>query len=288
MAGKTVVFNPGKTNALEYFTVDIKEPDDPTIPNVDFQVLMRFENFIFDNSENIPPGPILAHNPVIDNIAIHRQGLFSAGTWLLDTGAMVSLISTAQAAALGLTDDEGEPLIEPDFEVPIGGIGGMIMMPGFKIDRLVVPTLCGYKLIFNNPRIAVHDIGILDESTGQYHILDGVFGSNFLCATMNMDTWDLAQTPFEHVVFDTQNALLGFDVNDVYPLPDCNQLPLPWPRRDFNRDARINLKDLRILTDEWLNNCDWLNWNCRGADLNSDTVVNFTDLAEFLYGLKED
>ena len=282
MAGKTAVLDSGATNNLEYFSADIKEANDPAIPDVDFKLALRFEKYIIpEDSRNIPPLPVLAYNPVIDNIAVEYNGITSTGTWLFDTGAMISAISTAQSFELGLTDADGEPIVTPDFYVDIGGIGGSVLVPGFQIDNLIIPTLCGYNLVFNNARITVHDVGIFDETTGEFIILDGILGSNFLCATINLVTWDISATPFDRIVIDTQNALLGFDVNDIYPLPTCNDMGMPWPEGDFNRDGSLNLQDLRILGDEWLNNCDWLNWNCRGADLNLDKITNFGDFADF-------
>ncbi len=357
MFGKTVVLNSRGPSNLEIFSADIKEPNDPTIPEVDFTVPLRFEKYITPKDPcNIPPLPVLAYNPVIDNITAEYGDNSSTGTWLLDTGATMSLISVAQAAALGLTDPDGNTLIGPDFIVPIGGIGGQVMVPGFEIDNLIIPTLDGYNLVFNNARIGVRDIGIIDEVTGEPIILDGIFGSNFFCATMNISTWELSDTAFDTIVIDMRNGLLGFDVNNAYPLPSCgdaqhprptaditgdckvNFLDLlalsenwlrddcnagnafcnaadinkngktdladytvlaeqwrnspfspacgdaehPWPQGDLNRDCSVDFRDLRILAREWLNECNWLNWNCSGADLNSDKTVNFADYSDFI------
>lgn len=362
MAGKTVVLNAGGPNYLYPLSADIKEPNDPTIPEVDFTVPLRFEKYIMPKDpNNIPPLPVLAYNPVIDNITVQYDGNSTTGSWLLDTGGTISLMAVSQAAALGITEPNGAPLIPPDFIVPVGGVGGEVNIPGFEIDNLIIPTLNGYKLIFNNARIGVYDIGIVDEATGELIILDGVFGSNFLCASakINESGWpiDFAEGAFEKVVIDMQNGLLGFDVNDVYPLPTCgdpehpqstadltadckvNLLDLyalgknwlrddcnagnaycnaadinkngkidladyallagqwlnspftsacgddehPWPQGDLNRDCSVDLRDIRIIAEEWLNHCDWLNWNCRGADLNSDKIVNLRDYAELIH-----
>ncbi len=358
MAGKTVVLNSAGPNLLEYFSAVIKDPNDPTIPEVDFNVALRFEKYIMpDDPNNIPPLPVLAYNPVIDGITAEYNGSTTSGTWLFDTGGTISLMSTSQAAALGLTEPNGAPIIEPDFLIPVGGIGGQAELPGYQIDNLIIPTLNGYNLIYNNARICVHDIGIIDEDTGEFIVLDGVFGSNFLCASAKLlGGWpiELAEGPFEQIVIDTQNGLLGFDVNDIYPLPrcgdayhphptadltddcrvnyqdlfvlvenwlreDCNStndycdyadiirnqkvdfadysaltqqwlnspfLPVcgdidhPWPAGDFNRDCEIDLRDLKILADEWLNDCNWLNWNCRGTDLDTNKTTNLRDYAD--------
>jgi len=357
MFGKTVVLNSRGSGILGYFSADIKEPNDPTIPEVDFNVPLRFEKYITPKDpRNIPPLPAVAYNPVIDNITTEYNSNSFTGTWLLDTGAMVSLISVAQATTLGLTDPDGKPRITPDFIVPLGGIGDLIIAPGFEIDNLTIPTLNGYNLVFNKARIGVHDIGIVDERTGEPIILDGIFGSNFFYTTMSIFTWEFSVSVFDTIVIDTCNGLLGFDVNNAYSLPSCgdaqhpqptadltgdckvNLVDLlalsenwlrddcnagnafcnaadidkngridladytvlaeqwlnspfrstcgdtenPWPQSDLNRDCSVDFRDLRILAREWLNDCHWLNWNCSGADLNSDKVTNFADYSEFL------
>ena len=99
---------------------------------------------------------------------------------------------------------------------------------------------------------------------------------------MNITTWELSDTAFDQIVIDTQNGLLGFDVNDMYSLPNNDDPVYPWERKDFNRDCSVDIRDFQILTEEWLNDCSALNWECRGADLNADNIVNFADYAEFL------
>jgi hypothetical protein len=287
MAGKTVVFYPGRTNELEYFVAEIKEPNDPNIPPVDFNVPLRFEKYISPNDPiNTPPLPVLAYNPVIDNVKLQYNGNTATATLVLDTGGTVSLISSAKACALGLTDANGTPIVEPDFTIPIGGIGGEAELPGFQIDNLVIPTLNGYNLVYNNARLCVSDIEIIDEDTGEFIILDGIFGSNFLCASATLD-FDLAATPFDRIVLDTRKGLLGFDVNDQYPLPQpyqsyCGDSNHPWPNGDINRDCSVDFEDIQILAEEWLDECNPLNWNCRQADYNLDSLANFTDYAGLL------
>jgi hypothetical protein len=287
--GKTVVFNTRAPSSLEYFTAQIRYPDDPSIPQVDFEVPIRFEKFVMPNDpRQIPPLPVLAYNPVIDNIIIEDGGYSSSGTYLFDTGGSISLISTAQAMNLGLIDANGEPLREPDYSVPIGGIGlsDMVEIPGYQIEHLIVPTLNGYNLVYYNARLGVQDISVLDEVSGELITLDGVFGSNFIIATMETATWDVADTPFDNVILDTNRAVLGFDVNDLYVLPvsipTCGDANHPWPEGDLNRDCSINILDIEILVHQWLNECNLLNWNCSGTDLNSDGITNFVDYAELM------
>jgi len=294
MAGRTVVLKPitdfnifGDTDNSMYFRADIKDSNDPDIPVVDFQVALRFEKYINpSNPQNVPPLPVLAYNPVIDNITVEKNGISSTSNWLFDTGGTISVISIAQGMTLGLVDANGDPITEADFYIPIGGIGGSVELPGFILDRLSVPTLSGFNMVFINARVCVHDIVILDEDSGEFVILDGVFGDNFICASMNLDTWDISSAPFDNIVIDTRNALLGFDVNSVYPVPGCSFTGCgsginPFIEADLTRDCVVDIYDLEIIAAEWLNACDWLNWNCRGGDFDRDGILNFKDFAGF-------
>lgn len=276
MAGRTAVLRPITNIDLEgdwpYFTADIKDPNDPNIPETDFQVALRFEKYINpSNPLNLPPLPVLAYNPVIDNITVEYNGVSSTGNWLFDTGGTVSVISVSQGMALGLVDAEGEPIVPVDFNVPIGGIGGEVELPGFIIDKLSVPTLSGFNLVFINARVCVHDIGILDEDSGDFLILDGVFGDNFICASIDLETWDISTTPFDNIVIDTQNALLGFDVNSDFPLPTCRFT-------DLNSDCSVDMDDLLILSQHWLQaDCNSNNNFCNGGDIDRNGEVDFDD-----------
>jgi hypothetical protein len=362
MAGRTAVITPVKDFDIFggegdidrwYTSANIVESNDANIPTTDFQVALRFEKYINpSNPLNVPPLPVLAYNPVIDNITIERGGISSTGNWLFDTGGQVSVISVAQGITLGLVDANGDPIVPANFYVGIGGIGGEVNLPGFTLDRLSVPTLNGFNLVFLNARVCVHDIGVLDERSGDFIILDGVFGDNFICSTIDTNSleFDISSTPFDNIVIDTRRGLLGFDVNSVYPVPmcrftdlnndcdvditdlanfslywlaaDCNSsngfcegadidrngkvnyedyaiLADDWQSRkcqyacgsekrpfadaDLTHDCVVDIYDLEIITDEWLNACDWLNFNCRGGDFDRDGILNFKDFAEFAH-----
>jgi len=370
MAGKTVVITPikdfnifpeltGDEFGMMGTTAKIVDSNDGNIPGTDFQVSLRFEKYINpSNPLNIPPLPVLAYNPVIDNITVERGGLDSTGNWLFDTGAQISMISVSQGMRLGLVDSDGNAIVPVDFSVPIGGIGGEVNLPGFTLDKLSVPTLNGFNLVFLNARVCVHDIGILDERSGEFIILDGVFGDNFICASYDTNSVEansldlnISSTPFDNIVIDTRRGLLGFDVNSAYSVPSCRSTDLnadcivdindlatfsrnwlrtdcnsgngfcqgadidkdgkvnfsdyvifaddwqsrkcqyicgsearPYPAADLTHDCVVNIYDLEIIAAEWLNTCDWLNFNCRGGDYNRDGILNFKDFAVFANG----
>ncbi len=291
MAGKTVVFYPEPTNQLDFFTAEIKEPNDPAIPLADFNVPLRFEKYInpgLIGELHTPPLPALAYNPVIDNVIMEYEDKSTTANLVLDTGGTISLMSTARAADLGLTDEYGNPIVPRDFNALIVGIGGQIDIDGYQIDNLILPTLNGYNLVYNNARIYVHDISVLDEDTGEFITIDGIFGSNFFCASyIDLFHSDYTLTPYQTIVLDTQKGLIGFDVNDVYPLPEpytsnCGDANNPWNRMDLNRDCTINFDDIQILLEEWLEVCTPLNWDCRQADINGNGTVDFYDYAAVL------
>ncbi len=213
MVGRVVILDTGATNQLGHFAADIRAPGAPGIPPVHLGIKLRLHQF--NNTQDpghIPPLPVLAPNPVIDNVVLLHRGRTSRATWLFDTGGTISLISTRQAQRLGLVDAAGQELVKPAFSLPVGGIGHMTMIPGFQIDRLVVPTVSGRNVVYVNARIGVHDITYTDPETKTPRTLDGVFGSNFLCASARMAGLlpsDTSETLFDKVVVDFPKGLLG-------------------------------------------------------------------------------
>jgi hypothetical protein len=92
------------------------------------------------------------------------------------------------------------------------------MIPGYEIDQLAVPTSSGSHLVYTKARIGVHDIEYFDEATGKPAILDGVFGSNFLCASAKMEGLlpsDIGKTTFNYIVLDLQKGMIGFNLADA-------------------------------------------------------------------------
>lgn len=220
MVGNVAVLNSGATNSLNYFAADIKKANDPELPRADFEVALRPKKFTNPrNKENIPPLPVLSDNMVIDNVVIGLGANRSEGTWLLDTGATVSMISASQAIKLGLMDQNGRPLKEVAFSVPVGGIGQMEIINGFEIDRLIIPTTGRNNLIFKNARVGVQNIKYFDVEKNAEVVIDGVLGSNFLCASAKMDNLlpsDIGQTPFDNIIIDLRNNTLGFDLRENF------------------------------------------------------------------------
>ncbi len=296
MAGRVIVLDANASNippddnefALPgFFNAYPYSPQHPNIPPSDFQIPLRFEKYIQpDNPLNVPPLPVLAYNPVIDNITIKHGSQNSTGTWLLDTGGMVSLISIQQAQMLGLVDANGNPLVETAFSVAIGGVGGIVEIPGFSIDELSVPTINGFKLIYKNAMVAVHDIGYYDVQRDQYLIVDGVFGMNNVSLSAHYaDGWpeDFRNTIFDKIIIDMPAGLMGIKVLPEYlsELPRCGDANHPYPPGDINKDCKVNISDQQMIVLKWLDEgCAVGNNYCSGADIDQSGSVNFADIAK--------
>ncbi|HVX86511.1 MAG TPA: PEP-CTERM sorting domain-containing protein [Phycisphaerae bacterium] len=168
--------------------------------------------------------------------------LSSEGSWLFDTGAAANFISQAQAANLGVHYKDGTyqtdtpELVDADgvdipdqFTLPIGGIGATQTVAGFWLDSMLVRTVEGggndddpHNLLFHHVPVLVLDISLLDPVSGKTLTLDGDFAMNNLLASANIDTtdpndlfpiFDPSTTPFNWVVFDEPNGMLGLDVD---------------------------------------------------------------------------
>jgi uncharacterized repeat protein (TIGR01451 family) len=101
-------------------------------------------------------------------------------TFLLDTGAQLSVISTAIAVQLGLDLDN------PDLTIDVGGAGGTATIPGFTIESLTLPRdddndgVIDGELVFTSVPIFVLDLGV---------DIDGILGMNLL-NTMSQMVYD--------------------------------------------------------------------------------------------------
>ncbi|MFG0251826.1 MAG: retropepsin-like aspartic protease [Phycisphaerales bacterium JB038] len=165
--------------------------------------------------KNTGPLPALEDNPMVRGLTIRQGSAQSSAGFLLDTGAVTSMISPAQAQQLGLYDANGEPVVKPDFYLPLAGVSGQVMTtPGYKLDELHVPA-GGKTLIFKGVHAIVLDISItLDD--GSTVTLDGIFGMNLLLPGMPMpiklDGFEFSDPPFETIWLDGKRGKLGLQL----------------------------------------------------------------------------
>jgi hypothetical protein len=150
----------------------------------------------------------------------------SSGTWLLDTGAAASMISSAQAAKLGVayvpgTEGTDAPKLSgvPEKEqvtLTIGGVGGAKKTAGFYLDTLTLPTRENDPILYKRAPVFVTDISVEDAKTKEKLTLDGVFGMNFLVASalvsegaMLPDIGKMTAGAYEAVTIDPAAGELG-------------------------------------------------------------------------------
>ncbi len=254
MAGRVVVMNPRPANINSFddildgnfddmytWVYDKNTPykratqdTDPGIPWTSRHIKLSMASF--DRFTTVTPagapGPVLAANPFIGpNPILTMEGDTSdttpgvkatfaganvTGSWLLDTGAAASMISTAKAAALGIEVQyeereeidifgeitlvqfpvlyhNGQRMSDSDqFTLTISGIGGQKTVAGFYLDELLIRTMEGdanndndlAHLRYTFAPVLVNDITLRDPNTDQTLTLDGIFGMNFLSPSL--------------------------------------------------------------------------------------------------------
>jgi hypothetical protein len=267
MQGKVTVFQPGNFNSLTNpvpTSSYIYSPGTPANPNPGngngpgivtspYQVQLSFASFSSPSliQPTGAPGPVEYANPFIGPNPLDPQGSTSAvppvtialteptagggitrtstGSFLFDTGAQVSFISTAEAANLGISEvtsssgttslvytDTGK-VVPNQFAPPIAGAGGSSASPiGFYLDSLKLKTTSGEVISFVNAPVVVMNITVTDPTTGQPMTLAGDLGMNFFETgglTSNLDTG------FQYFTFNQPDGLLGLTPLTSTPEP---------------------------------------------------------------------
>ncbi len=183
--------------------------------------------------------------------------------FMLETGAQVSVIGTRIAARLRFDADY------PEFMVEVSGInGGSLDVPGFTIDRLVIPADGDWFIATDVPVI------LLDVYSPEGGSLDGIIGMNLFTQfnivlrggglflqpepTLEIEpiikiTGDIAPEGGDGVVnsLDLQAFIAAFlSEGTMPPSPNWN------PKADFAPpgapDNIINFLDFAVLADNWL------------------------------------
>jgi hypothetical protein len=162
---------------------------------------------------NRGPRPTVTVNPVVRGVRALAGGRETRGDWLLDTGSAVTLLSSAQAARLGLADGRGRPARAPDFVLPIGGIGGgERSLPGFRLERVEIEAEDGTVVVFPRAAVVVHDV-VAARDGGSPAAIDGILGMSLLGGSgSGVRLGGFARehaSPFTRVVIDGPRARLG-------------------------------------------------------------------------------
>jgi autotransporter-associated beta strand protein len=279
MAGKVVVMDPKPLDAfaatgdiwslasMQTYVYNPRTPfnaaladSEPGIPATNRH--LRLSSASMDRftqlTPNSAPGPTLANNPFLGpnpvakmdgaandttpGVTISFDGQQSTGSFLFDTGAATSMISSQLAAKLHVryvagtqgtdtpkleTFDPLHPtlgtLIPDQFQLAVGGVGGTSYSAGFYVDSMLLRTMEGdpgndqdpNHLRFVGAPVLVTDITVQDPITQKTLTLDGVFGVNNWVASLTIenDTFgSLSPGNFNWAVFDQPNGVLGLDV----------------------------------------------------------------------------
>ncbi len=236
MDGKVAMIDPKPLNTFtDKLRTTVLLANDPRIPKVACHVpltYVSFDRFTRCTAGGSPPttssNPMIGPNPFKPNDptgpVVARFGNKTVKmTMLLDTGAVCSMISVKQAAALGVkySTDEKKLIGPPEkdqFTLTVSGIGGNKTAVGFYLDRLALPATNGdSQITYGKAPVLVNDISVMDPKTGQTFTLDGVFGMNFLVASANItggllpDLGQMTEGPFKMIVIDHSRGFLGLD-----------------------------------------------------------------------------
>ncbi len=177
----------------------------------------------FDPEDGRPPEdpdgplPVWADIPFLTAKAEYQDAV-QPGSFLLDTGAQMSMISTSLAASLGLSEADALYYIE------VGGIGGTRSVPVVLIDGIRIPTQEGPELVWTgtDPDELGIEVIIIDIAPG----IEGILGVDLLTTGMDVGldpiTWELifvGAPHFEKMHFDFRNWDQGAGTLyfDVYP-----------------------------------------------------------------------
>jgi hypothetical protein len=205
--------------------------NDPTLPKTDRHIHLTMKSFARFTKLQPPTAdpPTLADNPFIDNVVVtFGAGKQSTGSWLLDTGAAASMISTKQAEKLGVTyvdgsQDTNSPKLngipeDEQFAITVGGVGGSHKAAGFFMETLTLPTREDDKIVYRKAPVLISDITVEDPKTKETITLDGVFGMNFLVASAMVnegvlpDLGKMSAGAYQWIVIDPDAGELGLKV----------------------------------------------------------------------------
>ena len=206
------------------------------------------------------------------------------------------MISTSLASALDVryvpgTEDSDNPQLEVfnpnnpsqpgtllanQFQTMLGGIGGTKTVAGFYLDSLLVPTMEGNAADLNDPNhlrflnapVFVSDITVQDPTNNDTLTLDGVFGMNFLVASIDLDTWDIRASAFNWLTFDEPNGILGLNLKSM-----------PILYGDVNEDGKVAINDLTVVLTNY-GKTTGMTWSM--GDFNNDGRVDINDLTIIL------
>lgn len=232
------MFRPGRVRT---YLLDPREDRD-SIPKTDRHVTLSFASSArFGRIEPAgAPAPAGAEVPFVGpspyaladggkkskadaaEVVVTLNGRQSAGSWLFDTGAFVSVLSGQQARSLGVSYAKGteanrSPKLDgvpagDQFIYAISGVGGERRVAGFFLDALILPTREGDPIIYKKAPVLVHDFIVTAPDTRQESVtIDGILAMNYFVGSFHMNgkASPSVDSPYEFVVFDAAARTLG-------------------------------------------------------------------------------
>lgn len=143
-----------------------------------YSVPLELRNFPQTGQRNITD-PLPTYGPLpFAEVTAGNGGQDVTGSFVVDTGAQASIISTQTAISLGM-DTNGNGVLDGDevlSMVEIGGVGGTIQAPLVAMDSLAVGTDQGVDLVWTDLNVLVMDITAAPGETP----LSGIFGCDLL------------------------------------------------------------------------------------------------------------
>lgn len=218
--------------------------------------------------EGADPAPTYAPLPFL-NVQAQHDGVRAGGNFVLDTGAMMSMLSTSMAFSLGLDANGDGDLWDDavDYQT-LTGASGSVVVPVMAVDRLLLPTAEGVDLLWTDLIMPVYDI---DPS------IDGIFGCELLTSgwTESVLVDPDIEGQFRHVHFDFRNAeaMEGTMLLDLSA--DLDEVIYPG---DADLDGDVDPTDLSALGLSWAPGATDRTW--AEGDFDGDGDVDPVDLAE--------
>lgn len=246
MVGRTstIDFTPWATGTDFFLYNDFSANPPASSTGHRYTVPLRLFEFPLTGQE-FPNDPLPASEPLPFLPGVARHGNRAVqGEYLLDTGAQLSVLSSATAFKLGLDandngtfDDEALDFIE------VGGIGGTIVVPIVEVNRLAIQTEEGVDLALDGMAMAIVDI---DPA------IQGIFGMDNLTAGWFNKLVGLSDDDgfYRHVRFDFRDAanLRGEMLLDLTAEYDVVRKPDAIVG-DGNGDFRVTGADFTIWSD---------------------------------------
>jgi len=213
MVNRTTSLDLRQTRSNFTMGVDFQSGGPPAVADDSrrFEVSTHMRSFGYDNTPAPTSGPV----PFIPNVTGKHQGNQTSGSFLFDTGAQLSIISTQFATDLGLdTDSDGEFIDEVEDPttdtITVGGVGGSVTAPILGFETLGLESDGGQTINWKDNEVAILDIG---------EGIDGVFGANYVSGGWSPGLVGAASSgPVQQMHFDfrdTSDSSLVFDLREA-------------------------------------------------------------------------